>query len=223
MSSQRLSSQSVHLERFDVVGQDSDSMRDFVRHVGLSREPKDAVSCDEEVLVGHMGPPFENHGLMRVHSVGNAALTVDQANRIELYLSEVDSEYDAARRRPLPSQQYVVVPHVKPWCAKDGTTLWLRFSCAGLVIESYREAGIDLVDHSENSLPPVTPETLDEAYPDFDPVREMRPDRRESLGLPGDGPWRVVLAGYVLHALNRAIQDIRNEPYRPSCGDATFP
>lgn len=222
MPAHRLAARPIPLERFDVVGEDSDSVPCFVRHLGLSLETRDGISYGETVGVRHMGPPIENAGKMRAHSIGTATLSVDEANQIELSLDEVEAEYDAVPRRPNRRQQYVIVPHVKPWRAKDGTILWRRFSCAGLVIESYREAALDLVSDSEADLPPVDLETLGRAYPDLNLTR-MNPGLREDLGIPGDGPWPVVLAGYVLHALNRTKEDIRRGPYSPSRNDATFP
>ncbi len=222
MPAQRLAAQPIPFERFDVVGQNSDSVRDFVRHLGLSLETRNGVSYGETVAVRHMRPPFENPGEMRAHSIGSATLTVDEANQIKLYLDEVEAEYDAASRRPGPLGQYVIAPHAEPWRAEDGTILWWRYSCVGLVIESYRDANIDLVSGSEADLPLVDLTTLDQAYPDLALTRRG-PRLREGLGIPGDGPWPVVLAGYVLHALNRTKEEIRRGPYTPSRNDATFP
>ncbi len=223
MPAHRLAAQPIPLERFDAVGQNSNSFRDFVRHLGLSLDPREGISSGDTVAVRHMGPPIENPGYMRADSIGTATLTVDEANQIKLALDEVENEYDTAPRRPDQLQQYVIVPHVKPWRAKDGTILWQRYSCVGLVIESYRDAEIDLVNDSEADLHPVDLKTLDQAYPDLDLTRKNRPKLREDLGVPGDGPWLVVLAGYVLHALNRSKEDIRSGPYSPSQNDATFP
>ncbi len=223
MPAHRLAAHLIPLGRFDVVGQDSDSVLDFVRHVGLSLETRDAISHGETVAVRHMGPPIENPGKMDAHSIGTAKLTVDEANKIKLSLDEVETEYNTASHRPDRRQQYVIAPHVKPWRAKDGTVLWRRFSCVGLVIESYREADIVLINDSEDDLPPVDLETLDKAYPGLAERRIRQPKVLKHLGIPGDGPWPVVLAGYVLHALNRTEKDIRHEPYGPSRNDATFP
>jgi hypothetical protein len=46
---------------------------------------------------------------------------------------------------------------------------------------------------------------------------------REELGIPGDGPWRVVLAGYVMNALDRPESAIRSLRYSPRPGDEFFP
>ena len=70
----------------------------------------------------------------------------------------------------------------------------------------------------EETLPEVPRQTLEAAYPVF----LDNPDRRERLGLQGDGPWRVVLAGYLLHALDRTGDEIRAEPYVAKSGDEFF-
>jgi len=221
MPAHRLAAQPIPLERFDVIGEDSGSARDFVCHLGLSLDTRNGVSYGDTVTVRHMRPPLESPGKMRADSIGTATLTVDEANQIELYLDEVEAEYDAALRRPHKWQQYVIVPHVKPWRAKDGTILWRRYSCVGLVIESYRDADIDLV--SDSDLHPVDLKTLDRAYPGLDLTGRNQSRLREGLGIPGDGSWPVLLAGYVLHALNRTKEEIRRGPYSPSRSDASFP
>lgn len=221
MPSQRLAEKPVPMQRFDVVREDSDSRPGFVRHVGLAVEAKKGLVSGDCVAVCHMGPPLENPGSMPAHCCGSAALTVDEANRVKLYLDEIDAEYAAAPQRPSRLTQYVVHPHVKPWLAKDGTVQWLRFSCVGLAVESYREADIPLV--AEESLEPVAAETLDAAYPDLAPIQDRSPVLREDLGIPGEGPWPVMLPGYVLHALDRDAREIRRTPYKPTAAEAFFP
>lgn len=223
MPATRLAAQPMSVLRFDVVGEDSDHFRNFVCHVGLASEADGQVCRDAQVRVAHMGPPFENPGWMCVHTIGSPQLGLDESNPVSLYLHEIEMEYHAAQRRPTRWKQYTVCPHVKPWVAKDGTPLWHRFSCAGLVIEAYKEAEITLVDLSADRLPDVYPDTLDTAYPDLAPVMERHPGLRAELGLPGDGPWKAVLAGYVIHSLNRSAEEIRTTPYEARSRDMTFP
>lgn len=71
----------------------------------------------------------------------------------------------------------------------------------------------------QDQLPPVSLQLLDAAYPGV----EARPDLRARYKLGGDGPWNVVLAGYVLNALDRPVDAIRREPYQPVPGDGFFP
>jgi len=128
-------------------------------------------------------------------------------------------------------QQYVVIPHVT-WVRspENGRRIRRRFSCAGFVIESYRRAGIILID-TEAELPEVDEELLLIAYPDLARLEGAK-DRvkagygfkdREDLGLEGKGPWRVLLAGYVFHSLKRAsVAHPRPSPYVPQSSSEGF-
>ena len=100
--------------------------------------------------------------------------------------------------------QYVVAPHVREEKADDGTTKYRRFSCAGFVIEAYREAAINLLMTEAAELPDVGLNTLLQQYPDHARAL-LLPPMRKKAGLEGEGPWRVVLAGYVLNSLDRSI------------------
>lgn len=73
-----------------------------------------------------------------------------------------------------------------------------------------------MIDKEE--LPEVSRETLEAAYSEV----FRSPDLLNRFGLQGDGPWRVVLAGYVLHALDRSSDEIRTEPYLAQSGDELF-
>ena len=121
-----------------------------------------------------------------------------------------------------PRLVYVVHPHVREQTAPDGTVIYRRFSCAGFVIEAYREVGIELVVTEEGRLPSVPLNTLLLAYPDLQ-AELQSPRLRRMCGLPGEGPWAVVLPGYVLHSLDRPESEIRGSPYLPREGDEFFP
>ena len=71
-------------------------------------------------------------------------------------------------------------------------------------------AGIVLLHYDPNGLPSVEWNTLLEIYGSMIDGRERL---RAKLGIAGDGPWKIVLSGYVFHALNRPIQQIRSTPY----------
>lgn len=70
MPATRLTAQPVRILRFDVVGEDSGSVPNFVRHVGMAREAGVQVCHGDQVRVTHMGPPFENPGRMSAHTIG---------------------------------------------------------------------------------------------------------------------------------------------------------
>ena len=71
-------------------------------------------------------------------------------------------------------------------------------------------------------LPLVTLETLAIAYPDLSQALQS-PNTRLRFGLTGDGPWPVVLPGYVLNSLTRSAPEIRQEAVVPISGDEFFP
>ncbi len=218
MPAQRLGSQPVSVQKYDVAAQDSTTAPYFVRHVGLADEQRDDVRSNSEVSLVHMGPP-----LMRgdsgnpVHAIGQAGLNAGQIRQIGVFVDEHLLEYEAERIRG--HSQYVIHPHVRE---PDAAVPCRRFSCAGFVIEAYGYANLRLVVTEPARLPSVDLETLAHAYPDQ--ARRLRkPALRLLFGLEGDGPWRVVLAGYVINAFNRTIEEIRDGPYTPVSGDEYFP
>ncbi len=213
-----LSQGSQTLARYDVVGQHSDDVPNFIRHVGLFDGEASKVSVDEEVDVAHMGPPLETGRGIRVHTVGRIPLTNDEIKQIEARIEEIADEYEAEdvdRKR-----QYIVDP---PWHdvrdSVTGVRRYRRFSCAGFVLDSHLQIDIELLNLDDGVLPEVDKKMLESAYPDV--VRKGAD--LEDYGVGGDGPWRIVLAGYVLHALNRPSERIRHEPYQAQSGDELFP
>lgn len=215
----RLSDQPVSVGRFDEFGQDSESVPQFVRHVGLCGEERNGLQANEAVALVHMGPPPSRADGF-VQSIGSAGLTVDEINEIGVFVDERSSEYEASRRRD-PKQQYVVHPHAKPVTSNDGTVICTRFSCAGFVIEAYNAVEIPLIPDDEDSFPKSDVETLVRADPDLE--RSLRSPARKIVGLEGDGPWPVVLAGFVVNSLRRSVDEIRHEPDVPQTDDAYFP
>jgi hypothetical protein len=215
----RLSDQPVATGKFDVFGQDSASVAHFVRHVGLCGEDRNGHQAHEPLALVHMVPQL-SLGDGQVQCVGSAGLTVDEINEIGVFVDERSSEYEASQRRD-PKQQYVVHPHAKPVTSSDGTVICTQFSCAGFVIEAYNAVGIPLISDDEGVFPESDVETLVSAYPDLE--RYLRSPARKMVGLEGDGPWPVVLAGHVINSLRRNVGRIRQEPYLPQSGDAFFP
>jgi len=218
MPAQRLSSHPVAVRKYDVAGQDSETKRYFVRHVGLADEERDDVRANTELSLVHMGPPLERRTSgTPIHALGTASLTAGQIRQMGVFVDEHLSEYEAEKIRT--DRQYVIHPHVRE---PDADVPCRRFSCAGFVVEAYRDAGIELLVTEPAVLPRVTVDTLVNAY--SDQVRALRnPAVRFVFGLEGDGPWPVVLAGYVLNALNRTVGEIHSGPYIPASGDEFFP
>ena len=176
----------------------------------------------DTIPLTHMGPPLR-HGSAGgpVHAIGTVPLSVDEIQQINVFVDELYSEYKAHNARN--HRQYVIRPHVWPERDSDGTVLFLRFNCAGFVIEAYRAVGIDLVRTADNEIPWVSLGILVTAYPELAPYLQNA-SFRDSYDLPGDGPWPVILPGYVLNALERQEDVIRSGiPYHAVPGDEYYP
>jgi hypothetical protein len=220
MPAQRVGKNAVAIGRFDVVGQDAAATPEFIGHIALARERATNYRVTEPLNVVHMRPPLEHAGQCHAHCIGSVGLTADEEQQIAVFSDEIQSEYLAAQVNT--RSQYVISPHVKEVRSDDGTVVCYRFSCAGFVIEAYHEAGIDVLTFADEDLPPVSLDALKTQYPRFAGLLDS--DRmREELGIPGDGPWRVVLAGYVMNALDRPESAIRSLRYSPQPGDEFFP
>ena len=88
------------------------------------------------------------------------------------------------------------------------------------------EQAVVTVDPGENPasapiVPDVSIETLKQAYGHHAEFLDD-PEERAKFGLSGDGPWPVVLPGYIFHAMNRSAAEIRSQPYLPTAGDEYF-
>jgi hypothetical protein len=222
MPAWRLDDNPVSIRKYDVAGSDSDGTPEFVRHVGLCGEERPGLRCHDELPLVHMRPPLERGERgCPVQTVATAGLTSDEVLQVNVFVDEVSSEYEAAQIRD-PRQQYAIIPHERPFPSPDGTVTCRQFSCAGFVIAAYADAGIEFIITELERLPPVPLDTLVRAYPDMaDLLRNAR--FRSRYALNGDGPWPVLLAGYVLNALNRPEPKIRTIPYPPALGDEYFP
>lgn len=220
MPAQRAGITPIAIQRFDVVGLDADKHPCFVRHVALAAEGRTHFTAPADLPVRHMRPPLENRGECQPSCVGSAGLTIVEQNRIQVFADELHLEYEASCARP--RRQYVIAPHVAEIRSEDQTVIGRRFSCVGFIIEAYREARIDLLHTAEEDLPLVTLDTLKTQYPDQARILD-REQMRLELGIPGAGPWPVVLAGYALNALARDEEEIRATPYRATAEDAFFP
>lgn len=222
MPAVRLGGTTIAIRKYDVVGQDSAGTPGFVGHVGLAGEFRDLFGRSDEVPLVHMRPPLEiGSSADTIDCAGTVGLTMEEMLQIGLFIDEMESEYLAARLRSDRRRQYVIAPNVQPVTAPDGTVIYHRYSCAGFVIESYREIGIPLLRTDAEGLPAVSLETLVRQYPDLETVLQ-NPRMREAYGIPGEGPWPVVLAGYVINALDRAEDEIRRVPHTPEGGDEFF-
>jgi len=155
---------------------------------------------------------------MSAHAAGSVPLTVDGISEIEVWMAIIQDEYDVASARRFG--QYVVHPpfdDVRD--ANTGVRRFRRFSCTGFVLDAHRQVGIELLVLDEAVLPELSESDLVSAYPEITRVPAELPAK---LGVHGEGPWRVVHAGYVRHALNRPSDAIRAQPHRARPTDSRF-
>jgi hypothetical protein len=225
MPASRLDRRQVVVREHDVVGMYVADVPGFIGHIGIAAENHPGLSAAEGLRVTDMQPPLvRGGGPDQVHVHGTVPLTDPEREAIAFFLEQVEREYLASSCGDFA--QYVVLPHHAPVIRpQDGSVVYRRFSCGGFVLEAYRFAGIDLIDTNEASLPPVGLDVLRQSYADEQQLRVLgTPRLRERfLGLAGDGPWPIVLPGYLLNSLVRTEAEIRAGPYRPRPGDEFFP
>lgn len=214
MPANRVSDVGITISRSDVVGADSASERQYISHVALSEQDVSLVKIGDSIDTNHMGPPLQHGYEMEVHVHATADLSDDELNQIQLFIDEHHNEQEAQQRQALKT--YVIHPHAV--LSEDGS--FRRFSCAGYVVEAYEEAGINLID-MEYELPLVNLDSLMHAYEGM--RLENHPQLRALCGLSGEGPWPVLLPGYIFHSMVRQTAVIKATPYQPTAGDEKFP
>jgi hypothetical protein len=159
-----------------------------------------------KVAVLDMGPPLRlgrgeretgKLGEMEPHVFGWAPLTPDEEAGLARVIADLRKTVPLApiRTRQQLIEGYIAVPPYRESRAENGTLLSVRFSCAGLALYCYSSIGLALVDLG--SLPQVTAPELDAIWMH---LRDLTADERQYVGLPGPGPWKVLLPGYLFHA-----------------------
>jgi hypothetical protein len=229
LASIRLPKDHAHAaQQFDVVG--VSIKPDHINHLALLAAPA-SMKYGDSVPVAEMGPPLRagqvdplKNQLIFGNAAGHAVAWIDDLTNGERMAIE-DWIQDVRTRVPADWRKcYTIDPPSDVF--EDEVTHrsgMRKFSCAGFVICCYEEAiNIQILDRSPESLPWVGWETIEKIY-DETSLRHLR-FLGKQLGLDGTGPWRFVLCGYVLHALNRTSEAIRSQPYRVSGADeAAFP
>jgi hypothetical protein len=209
--------------KYSIVG--NYASRPFVKHVAMLPDATSLLFGADNVLVCHIGPPLvagartsaaaaDKCRKTTVHIVGYVDLDADDLEGIKTWLSEVDKEDRPLGMSPTDLfAQYRADPPIYWVLSEKGTPLYRRFSCAGFVMDGYRYIGINLIDDSRpENLPEVTLAEVVNAYG----AVATKESRRDKIGIPGAGPWRIVLAGYIFHSLQRDEAVIRQTPYIPS-------
>lgn len=224
-----LAGESPPCSQYAIVGKHAESGPTcFVQHVALLREGG-PVSAKAEVNVFHMGPPLvagdqaqttkPGDRKCRADLIADLVLDTEEREAIDDWLIEVEAE-DRAHPRNF-AEQYTVIPHVDWIIAPEtGRRIRRRFSCSGFVIEAYRRADIELID-TDGQLPDVHEQVLHAAYPALTRLKSVR----ERVGLPGNGPWKVILPGYLFHSTARATSASPRPPAYPpqSAAEGSFP
>jgi hypothetical protein len=207
----------------------------FVQHVAILQNDMQLSYAMKRVLVWQMCPPLvvgaqsattavriatatgispDEYLHCTAHLVAGLQLDADDLEGIKTWLAEVDKE----SRPTTPLFQYYVDPPMKWAEGENKVRLFRKFSCAGLVLECYRSVGIDLLVQDSLRLPEIDLATVVSIYgPDMTAEAVRR-----RIGIPGNGPWRVVLAGYVIHALNRPDDVVRRSPHCPSSSEERY-
>jgi hypothetical protein len=209
----------VPASRYSVVGMYSEEAGSrFVCHLALLREDG-RLTYGATSQVWDMAPPLvageqSRHKAGRdaaceAHLVGWVDLTAEEQEGVTDWLAEVDKQDRPLGQREKWKQYTLSLDPRDEWHRDErGVPIFRRFSCVTFVMSAYQEgAGVRLLDVSNPArLPEVELETVARAY--GDEVRRLA-RLRAIIGIPGDGPWRIVLAGYVLHALHRPEEHIR--------------
>ncbi len=219
MPAARLKDDPISIRKYDVAGCDSAVLSQFISHVGLAAEDRAELRCDDSLLLTHMAPPFrERTDKCEVQTCGSVELTVGEILQLQVFVANLGNEYEAAKLRP--RSQYTIRPHAKPHVEADGTITFWRYSCAGFVVEAYDFVDIQLISADDSHFPEIGMDLINVVYPG---ISNRSQDALVDWGLDGTGPWRIVLAGYVLNSLNRPSDMIRSDSFVPTNGDEYFP
>jgi len=212
---------------FDVVGKDGKETG-FIEHTGLA----DTFGNHEVrgTSVFDMGPPLHGQiysSRMQANVVGSASLSDDEVRKMQTFVDKHAGEHSSfsqlSRSELIQAapQMYCIYPHASRLCEADGRYVRTRFSCAGFVFEAYKKARIALL--KLDSLPEVGEDVIRSAYGTAMSLMESRGISLAILGLDGDsGAWPVLLCGYLIHALDRDANVIREQPYTPDIADRYF-
>ncbi len=232
MPAQQIGNTAINIALYDVLGFDSQVRATFVGHVALATSTVVASQgTPASVRFAHMAPPL-SRGRASANCHGNVGLDERKLQTIDAFVRQLESEYAAEKARRnatgawdesakdrFKEDQYTIRPHVR-W--PDGDRPYHQLSCAGFVQEAYDEAGITLVDADEANLPTCSLDTLKIAYATSAAHLEDIVFRVQK-GLDGEGPWPVLLPGYLMHALDRERDEILASPFRATPGDECFP
>lgn len=121
----------------------------------------------------------------------------------------------------LENWRFIAYPPIKKEVdSKTGNLKAIWYSCAGFVLDCFESNVVKklLVSWDDPSFPKVHKDTIREVWRGR---LELTPQLKDTLGLLGDGPWPVVMPGYIINAFKRRADEIRSEPFSPTEHDIT--
>jgi hypothetical protein len=208
--------------QFSVVAQDASGIGDIAL-VGILFEDRPTLKRDQEVAVFDVDPPLRlgaSLGKLVAHAVGyldahaGVAPPTEEQKRIALWLAELQTRGVKCGYRVMPASRDTFDPHTR-------RAQYQSFSCAGLVASCYRDGARVPLLVEDARLPDVARALTARIWER--PFAHLEPEARDTLmkryGLEGEGPWKVLLPGYLLHALNQPRSAL---PYAPKPGDWQF-
>lgn len=202
------------IRKFDVIGTRGEQSPN-ITHASVADEDCPA-NVDSSVAVSHCRPPFlsgsDLYGKTSLHVAGRVVnLTDDEKQILQLKCREIQSQMAAQPPGWKGIDHYSIKPTIARTIDPDtGVLVNLRFSCVGYVLYLYQSIDINLLEESE-TLPEVDVNYLLEEYP-FLQISKFR-EKLPNLGLKGNGPWKILLAGYLLKSLDRDDSEIRRTPF----------
>jgi hypothetical protein len=201
--------------RFDLIGHCHGGGED-VTHVGLLATASD-VTAGGNVAGLQMGAKLyvEPPTNIVAHIAGTLPLSREQAEGLEEWIAEVRTLAAVCVYIALPAAEFVSD-------SQSGRRKHWKFSCAGFVETAYSAgAGVRLVV-DETKLPLLELTTVKRIWaPVLNILEDEKLQRKflDKYGLKGNGPWKVLVPGYLLHALQRRVNDL---PYTPVPEDVKF-
>lgn len=209
---------------WDVLFQFGYGQPEYVDHLGLfgDEQAQRGVTSKTNLPITHVQPCLlETHS--RNDFIGTANLSEDERLDVAVFVEGVRNEKEGLRdlaklvgeenaRRRL----FRLYP-----CYSPGTDdfAFRRFSCVGFVIMAYDAIRIPLLS---SSVPDIFySDLLLIECDDLDHIRDA--ETRDYLGISDTEPMAFIFPGYVLHAMNRPADVIRNDPYSPHRGDEHYP
>jgi hypothetical protein len=201
--------------QFDLIGKCHHGVG-AVTHVGILAAPL-GITAATTVNVLDMGsrlnidPPSS----MIAHIAATLPLTKNQADGLAEWIAEIKTLAGHCEYIALPAAHLVED-------GPSGRRKYWKFSCAGFVVTAYEHGAHIKLVVNEDCLPLLDSPTVMQIW---GPVLGVANERRQRMylrtfGLTGEGPWRVLVPGYLFHALEEASEHL---PYTPAPTDIAFP